>query len=144
MVHDALDSPARGAGNPNCHGQCFFCCPARSCWTLSELRSRCSLLSPSKGRSIVCLDVPMIRELMAGSYQGAGGRSFRWSLLSPSRGTEQRVFRRTYVRDSIPIDKASLRASCPKTTSLFLQLSLCVCPSRTQCWCSLICVEVLE
>ena len=89
----------------------------------------------------MCLDVPMIRELMAGSYQRAGGRSFRWSLLSPSRGTEQGVFRRTYVRGSIPIDKASLRASRPKTTSLFLQLSLCVCPSRTQCWC--ICIFIL-
>ena len=74
----------------------------------------------------MCLDVPMIRGLMAGSYQRAGGRSFRWSLLSPSGGTEQGVFRRTYVRGSIPIDKASLRASRPKTTSLFLQLSLCV------------------
>ena len=73
----------------------------------------------------------MIRGLMAGSYQRAGGRSFRWSLLSPSRGTEQGVFRRTYVRGSIPIDKASLRASRSKTTSLFLQLSLSVCLSFT-------------
>ena len=42
LVHNGRDSPREGgAGNQNCHGQCIFCYPTRSCRTLSELRSSC-------------------------------------------------------------------------------------------------------